>query len=99
MFVWVTPEVAPLLADLRREHTARYGDGDAADDVQAAAVDLPGGRFPRAARGRTHGGGRRHPSPAQPEVLALYPRLGHVELGNYGKYADTTGFERTLKPR
>jgi hypothetical protein len=32
-------------------------------------------------------------------VLALYPRLGHVELGNYGKYADTTGFERTLKPR
>ena len=34
--------------------------------------------------------------PAQPEALALYPRLGYREIHNYGKYENATGFERSL---
>ena len=33
---------------------------------------------------------------AQPEALALYRRLGYREIGNYGRYANATGFERSL---
>ena len=33
---------------------------------------------------------------AQPEALALYRRLGFVEIGNYGHYESAVGFERVL---
>lgn len=33
---------------------------------------------------------------AQPEALAMYRRLGFVEIGNYGHYESAIGFERTL---
>jgi GNAT superfamily N-acetyltransferase len=39
------PEVAPLLADLRREYDERYGDGDSVLDVPADAFDSPSGAF------------------------------------------------------
>ena len=42
--------------------------------------------------------------PAQPEALAMYRRLGFVEIGSYGPYANATAFELdlaavTTKPR
>lgn len=36
---------------------------------------------------------------AQPEALALYRRLGYREIGNYGRYENATGFERTFSDR
>jgi GNAT superfamily N-acetyltransferase len=137
------PEVAPLLADLRREYEVRYGDGDAASDVEAAAFDPPEGGFLVLRDGAitVAGGGirrlddatcevkrmwtspghrrqghattvlrgleslarelgyrrvRLETGPAQPEALALYRGLGYLEIGNYGKYRNATGFELTL---
>jgi GNAT superfamily N-acetyltransferase len=34
---------------------------------------------------------------AQPEALAMYRRLGFVEIGNYGHYESAVGFERILE--
>ena len=36
---------------------------------------------------------------AQPEALALYRRLGYREIGNYGRYENATGFERSFAGR
>lgn len=36
--------------------------------------------------------------PAQPEALAMYRELGYREIGNYGQYENSHGFELLLNP-
>lgn len=79
------PEVAPLLADLRREYDERYGDGDSVHDVPGGEFEPPTGGFLVLLDGgdTVAGGGIRRLDDTTGEVKRMwtnpaYRRQGHA---------------------